>query len=61
MSYMITASRGLTAMASSAQSAIKAVEWIRSRRAVGAGDFRIIDAQQHQIGEAELTCLAGRE
>ena len=61
MSYMISASRGLTAMASSAQSAVKAVEWIRSRRAVGADHFQVVDQWQHRIGEAELADLAGRE
>jgi hypothetical protein len=61
MSYMISASRGPTAMASSAQSAVKAVEWIRSRRAVGADHFQVVDAQQHRVGEAELAYLAERE
>ena len=48
-------------MASSAQSAVKAVEWIRSRRAVGAIDFRIVGEQHQRISEAELTDLAARE
>lgn len=61
MSYMISASRGPTAMASSAQSAVKAIEWIRSRRAVGADQFQILDQQQQFIGEAELSYLARQE
>jgi hypothetical protein len=61
MPYMLSASRGLTALASSARSAIEAVEWIRSRRAVGAVEFFIIDELQQRIGEAELAYLAGRE
>ena len=61
MSYMISARRGATALASSAQSAVKAVEWIRSRRAVGADHFQVLDQCQQLIGEAELAYLAGCE
>ena len=61
MSYMVSATRGMTAMASSAQTAAKAVEWIRSRRAVGAEHFIVIDDHQRQICELELTDRAARE
>jgi len=61
MPYMVSETRGSTAMASSAQTAVKAVEWIRSRRAVGAGQFHIVDRSQHRIDESELAELARLE
>jgi hypothetical protein len=61
MSYMVSATRGMTAMASCAQTAVKAVEWIRNRRAVGAEHFIVVDEQQQRICELELADRAGRE
>jgi hypothetical protein len=61
MSYLVTATRGPTVMASSACTAVNAVEWIRRRRAVGADHFNVVDDRQRRIDEAELSALAERE
>ena len=61
MSYLVTARRGCTVMVSTACSAVSAVEWIRSRRAVGADHFNVVDDRQQRIEEVELSFLAGRE
>jgi hypothetical protein len=61
MTYMVTATRGATVMASSARTALSALEWIRSRRAVGAGHFNVVDDKQHRVEESELAELARGE
>ena len=61
MSYMVSATRGRTAMVSSTCSAAEALEWIRKRRAVGADHFHIVDNREHQLNESELAVLAKDE
>jgi len=61
MSYLVTASRGQTAFAGSARTAAYAVEWIRTRRAEGAGDFVILDDRDSRINETALKVLAMQE
>lgn len=61
MPYLVTATRGPTIMASTACSALKAIEWIRSRRAVGADHFNVVDERQRRIDESELAALAKSE
>jgi hypothetical protein len=61
MPYLVSATRGPTAMASSASTAVKAIEWIRSRRAVGADHFNVVDERQQRIDERELADRAKQE
>ena len=61
MPYMVSATRGTTAMASSARTAVLAMEWIRSRRTVGADHINVVDEHQQRICEAELADIAKRE
>ena len=61
MSYLVTATRGRTAFAGSARTATHAVEWIRSRRAVGAEHFVIVDDHDDRIDESTLESLAARD
>jgi len=61
MPYLVTATRGPTVMASTACTALKAIEWIRRRRVVGADHFNVVDDRQRRIDEAELAALAERE
>ena len=61
MGYMVSATRGLTAMASSARTAVQAIEWIRSRRVVGADHFHVIDCENHNVTEFQLGVIADQE
>jgi hypothetical protein len=58
MTYMVSATCGPTAMASSTLSAGQALEWIRRRRAVGADHFNIIDERERRLDEIELATRA---
>ena len=61
MSYLITATRGPTAFAGSARTALKAVERIRDYRAAGAEHVVIIDDRDHRLDETTLETLAAGE
>jgi len=61
MTYLVTATRGSTAMSSAGGSAVNAIEWIRRRRAVGADHFVILFRGQREIQEADLADLAKLE
>ena len=61
MSYLITSTRGPTAFAGSARTATKAVERIRSYRAVGADHVTIVDERDCRLDEQTLETLAVQE
>jgi hypothetical protein len=61
MSYLVTATRGVTAFAGSSSTASKAMEWIRSRRAVGADNFVVVDGEDRYINEDTLADRARLE
>jgi len=61
MGYVVSATRGLTAMTSSARTAVQVIEWIRSRRAVGADHFRVVDRENHNVTEFQLGVIADLE
>lgn len=61
MFYVVTATRGVTAMVSSLGTDAHAIEWIRRRRLVGADHFTVIDEQLRLVGEVDLPNLAQRE
>ena len=61
MPYVVTATRGPTAMSSSSGSAVSAIEWIRRRRAVGADHFVIVFRGRREIEETDLANLAKLE
>jgi hypothetical protein len=61
MSYLVTATRGVTAFAGSSSTASKAIEWIRSRRAVGAENFVVVDGEDRYIDEGTLADRASHE
>jgi hypothetical protein len=48
-------------MTSSARTAVQVIEWIRSRRAVGADHFRVVDRENHNVTEFQLGVIADLE